>query len=59
MEQLSFKAGESLKPAGSIHEARLDSLLKAMLRPSGLDFYLNGETVVVDSAANVRAAVGK
>jgi hypothetical protein len=56
---VSFKAGESLKPAGSFREARLDSLLKAALRPGGLDFYMDGETIVVDTAANVRAAVRK
>ncbi len=35
------------------------SLLKLLTRPYGLDFHLEGETVVIDTAANVRAAVGK
>ncbi len=35
------------------------SLLKVLTRPSGLDFYLDGGTVVVDTAARVRAAVPK
>jgi len=43
-------SGPSLK-AGSI--------LKLLTRPYGLDFYLDGEAVVVDTAANVRAAVTK
>ncbi len=43
-------SGPSLKTA---------SLLRILTRPYGLDFYLDGETVVIDTAANVRAAVTK
>jgi hypothetical protein len=35
------------------------SLLKVLTRPTGLDFYMDGDTVVVDTAARVRAAVQK
>jgi len=35
------------------------SLLKLLTRPYGLDFHLVDETVVVDTAANVRAAVAE
>ena len=35
------------------------TLLKIALRPEGLDFYLDGETIVVDSALKVQAAVEK
>lgn len=35
------------------------SLLKILLRPRGLDYYFDGETLVVDTTANVRAAVEK
>jgi hypothetical protein len=40
-------------------ELKAESLLKILTRPSGLDFYMDGETVVVDTAARVRAAVEK
>jgi hypothetical protein len=54
-----FKAGESLKPRGCCQKARIDAFLRATLRPAGLDFYLDGETIVVDTAANVRSALKK
>jgi hypothetical protein len=57
--QASFKAGDSLHLKGCLQSASLGSLLKALLRPGGLDFYLDGETIVVDTAANVRAALEK
>jgi hypothetical protein len=37
----------------------LGSLLKAVTRPYGMDFYLDGTTVVIDTAQNVRAALEK
>jgi hypothetical protein len=37
----------------------LSSLLKITLRPRGLDFYMEGETVIIDTAANVRARVDR
>jgi len=41
------------------HGLKLGSLLKAATRSRGLDFYLDGTTIVIDTAANVRAAVGQ
>jgi hypothetical protein len=35
------------------------SLLKLLLRPEGLDFYLDGGTIIIDSAEKVQAAVEK
>jgi len=35
------------------------SMLRIVLRPRGLDFYLDGETIVIDSAERVQAAVEK
>jgi hypothetical protein len=35
------------------------SLLKAVTRPYGLDFYLDGAALVIDRADRVRAAVEK
>ena len=35
------------------------NLLKLLTRPYGLDFHMVGQTVVVDTAANVRAAVAE
>ncbi len=37
----------------------LDALLRTVTSPLGLDFYLDGETVVVDTEKNVRAAVDR
>jgi hypothetical protein len=54
-----FKAGDSLKPRGNCQKARVDSFLRVTLRPAGLDFYLEGETIVVDTAANVRSVLRK
>jgi hypothetical protein len=38
---------------------RVDHLLVALTQPLGLDFAMDGETIVVDTAANVRKAVEK
>lgn len=38
---------------------RVGSLLKSVLRPQGYDFYMEGETLVIDTSAGVRAAVDK
>jgi hypothetical protein len=35
------------------------ALLKIVLRPEGFDFYLDGDTIVIDSAEKVQAAVEK
>jgi hypothetical protein len=37
----------------------VSSLLKFLARPEGVDFYLEGETIILDTSANVRAAVEK
>ncbi len=34
----------------------VDALLRAVLHPQGLDYFMDGETVVVDTAAKARAA---
>lgn len=51
------------EPSASYHlrgsAPRRSSLLKIVLRPRGLDFYMDGEILVIDTAANVRAAVDK
>jgi len=38
---------------------KLSSLLKSVLRPAGYDFYMDGETLVIDTLSNVRAALKK
>jgi hypothetical protein len=43
----------------TLQEVPLGALLRALTLPHGLDFYLDGDTIVVDTAANVRAAVEK
>lgn len=47
------------KTSLKVTDAPLGPLLKALTRPYGLDSYMVGDTVVVDTAANVRAAVAK
>jgi hypothetical protein len=37
----------------------VSSLLKFLARPEGVDFYLEDETIILDTSANVRAAVEK
>jgi hypothetical protein len=37
----------------------VDDLLRAVLHPLGADYYMDGDTIVVDSAKNTRAAVEK
>jgi hypothetical protein len=55
----TFKAGGDFSVQGALNKVRLDSVLRGLLRPSRLDFYMEGETIVVDTAANVRAALKK
>lgn len=38
---------------------KVGSLLKVLTRPSGRDFYMDGESIVVDTARKVRAAVDR
>ncbi len=47
------------KTSLKVKEAPLGPLLKALTRPYGLDVYLDGQTAVIDTAANVRAAISK
>lgn len=42
-----------------LQDVSLASFLKCLLRPCRLDFYMDGETIVIDTTANVRAAVEK
>jgi hypothetical protein len=41
----------------TLNGVRVVALLRAVTLPYGLDFYMDGETVVIDTAANVRAVV--
>lgn len=67
LEEILRKAGvravvrapteETLRLLGK--SPKLSTLLKIVLRSQGLDFYLEGNAVVVDTTANVRFAVEK
>jgi hypothetical protein len=54
-----LRAGGDVRSRFSGKELRLGTFLRGTLRPHGLDFYLEGQTVVVDTAERVRAAVEK
>ncbi len=41
----------------SARDLPLEAVLKSLTRPYGLDYYLEGRTIVVDTAARVRAAM--
>jgi len=41
----------------SVKEETLSSFLKAATRSDGLDYYLEGKTIIIDTADNVRAVV--
>jgi hypothetical protein len=43
--------------SASFNGEPLSSFLKAATRPGNLDFYLEGETIVIDTEDNVRAVV--
>jgi len=53
----TMKAKPGAPLLASVHGEPLSVLLKAVTRPEGLDFYLEGETIVVDTADNVSAVV--
>lgn len=53
------KAGHTLKLHLWARGMRTSTFLKAATRPYGLDFHVDGGTVVVDTAAKVRRAVGR
>lgn len=55
----TFKAGQERHLGISGKGLTISTLLKITLRPRGFDFYLDGDTVVVDTAANVRTALEK
>lgn len=55
--QLKAKPQETL--CVSLKGETLGSFLKAVTRPRGLDFYLDGETIVIDTQDNVSAAVDR
>jgi hypothetical protein len=61
LKSLGLKCGMKAEPqaplSASVKDEPLSLLLKAVTRPEGLDFYLEGETIVIDTADNVRAVV--
>ena len=63
LEKAGVKATLRAAPELRIHlfgrALPTSSLLKAVTRPYGLDFYMDGTTLVIDRAAQVRAAVEK
>jgi hypothetical protein len=52
-----WKAGDRLALSLGVKDVPLGSLLRAVLGPAGLDFSLDGETLIVDEAAKIRAAL--
>ncbi|HLF94521.1 MAG TPA: hypothetical protein VJB14_13745, partial [Planctomycetota bacterium] len=58
-EKVVFKAKAPRTFTFEAKGVTLETLLKALTPPQGLDFYLDGQTVVVDTAANVRAALAR
>lgn len=54
-----FKAAKDLKVTLDANNIPLGSLLRIVLRPRGFDFLLDGQTVVVDTAENIRKKFGK
>jgi len=61
LKSQGLKVSMKAKPVGpfaaSVKAEPLASLLKAVTRSADLDFYLEGETIVIDTTDNVRAAV--
>jgi hypothetical protein len=55
----AFRAKADARLTLRVSGVRLGTLLRALTRPYGLDFYMDGETVVIDTADKVRAAVEK
>lgn len=55
--KVKLKAKPQEPLSASVKGETLASFLKAATRPSGLDFYLDGETIVIDTEDNVCAAV--
>jgi hypothetical protein len=57
--RIRFQAPMAMPLLVSSPDIRVDSLLGALTDPLGLDFYMDGDTIVVDTEKNVRAAVEK
>jgi hypothetical protein len=57
--RIRFQAPMAMPLLVSSPNIRVDSLLGALTDPLGLDFYMDGDTIVVDTEKNVRAAVEK
>lgn len=55
----AMKAGGEAKLHAYLRDIPRGFFLRSFTRLRGLDFYMDGTTIVVDTAANVRAAVGK
>ncbi|HEV3027033.1 MAG TPA: hypothetical protein VG457_05630, partial [Planctomycetota bacterium] len=51
-----WKTGDRLALVLGVKDVPLGALLRAVLGPSGLDFRMDGETLLVDEAAKIRAA---
>ena len=52
-----WRKGDQLALSLGVKDVPLGSLLRAVLGPSGLDFRLDGETLIIDEAAKIRAAM--
>jgi len=61
LKTLGLKCRMNAKPkeavSASVKSESLSSFLKAVTRPDNLDFYLEGETIVIDTEDNVCAVV--
>ena len=58
-EKVALKAKPDRTFTFQMKGVKLETLLKSLTRPYGLDFYVDDGTIVVDTAANVRAALEK
>ena len=57
--RIRFQAPMAMPLLVSSPNIRVDTLMGALTDPLGLDFYMDGETIVIDTEKNVRAAVEK
>jgi hypothetical protein len=61
LDSASARCEARQRPLGPLHVyahgIKVGTLLKVVTRPCGLDFYFEGDKVIIDTAAQVRAAV--
>jgi len=57
--RIRFQAPMAIPLLVSSPNIRVDSLLVGLTQPLGLDFYMDADTIVIDTQKNVRAAVEK